>query len=320
MEKLSFSSDNLPAELDERARVSAWDVIHQRYGVHEFSYLPDRPFRQTMEGVRLDGLDVVHMQGTVDRVKFMMRGSSQPPEFFLCFNRTPMMFSQLRRDAELPADGVTFGSCLEAGELRWRGCSDEFLIVIPPQARLQELVAGVEDLMAKPLQDSAALRHLRRYLEFVHAPDDVKTDPGIAGHVARTITDLVVLALGASGDAAELARIRGLRAARLQHIIAEIHANFTDPRFSTHTIAGQLGVTARYVQHLLHETGSTFHERVLERRLQRARAMLTDPRYDRLKIGDIAEACGFQEIPYFNRCFRRRFAGTPTHYRGRNAW
>jgi transcriptional regulator GlxA family with amidase domain len=173
--------------------------------------------------------------------------------------------------------------------------------------------------MAKPLHDSAALRHLRRYLELVHAPDDVKADLAITGHVARTVTDLVVLALGASGDAAELARFRGLRAARLQQLIAEIRANFTDPAFSTDAIAGKLRVTARYVQHVLHETGTTFHERVLELRLQRARAMLTDPRYDRLKVVDIAEACGFNEVSYFNRCFRRRFGDTPTQYRGRSA-
>jgi AraC-like DNA-binding protein len=316
MEKLFFSTDNLPADLNERSRVSAWrHFIGEVYGVHALSLLPDRPLRQTVEGVRLDGLDVVQMQGTTCQVKWMMRDISQPPEFFLCLNRTPMLFSQHQRDVELPADAATFGSCVERGEFRWRGGSAESLIVIPPQARLQELVADVEDLMAKPLHDSAALRHLRRYAAIVPGPDDFRACPDLAQPVARTVMDLVVLALGAGGDAAELARVRGLRAARLQQIIAEIRANFSDPAFSTHTLAGKLGVTQRYVQRLLYETGSTFHDRVLELRLQRARAMLTDPRYDRLKVTEIAGACGFNEIPYFNRCFRRRFGDTPSRRR-----
>jgi AraC-like DNA-binding protein len=44
--------------------------------------------------------------------------------------------------------------------------------------------------------------------------------------------------------------------------------------------------------------------------------MLADPRNDRLKVSDIALASGFSEVSYFNRCFRRRFGGSPTQYRG----
>jgi transcriptional regulator GlxA family with amidase domain len=54
---------------------------------------------------------------------------------------------------------------------------------------------------------------------------------------------------------------------------------------------------------------------VLELRLQKARVMLGDPRRARLKISDIAFACGFNEVSYFNRCFRRRFGASPTQYR-----
>ena len=55
---------------------------------------------------------------------------------------------------------------------------------------------------------------------------------------------------------------------------------------------------------------------VLELRLQKARAMLASPRYDRMKVSDIALACGFNEVSYFNRCFRRRFGASPTQFRG----
>jgi transcriptional regulator GlxA family with amidase domain len=107
-----------------------------------------------------------------------------------------------------------------------------------------------------------------------------------------------------------------LRAARLQEIVAEIRAGFADPEFSVQSLAGNLGLTPRYIQDLLQETGSSFTERVLELRLQRARAMLADPRHNRLRVGEIAAACGFNEIPHFNRRFRRRFGATPTQFRG----
>jgi transcriptional regulator GlxA family with amidase domain len=75
-------------------------------------------------------------------------------------------------------------------------------------------------------------------------------------------------------------------------------------------------LSARYVQELLQETGYSFTDRIMELRLQKAHSMIGDPRFDRLKIGEIALACGFNEATYFNRCFRRRFGGSPLQFRG----
>jgi AraC-like DNA-binding protein len=111
-------------------------------------------------------------------------------------------------------------------------------------------------------------------------------------------------------------RSRLAPAHRRSEALAAIESGFADPAFSPDDIARRLGVSARYIQNLLHETGLSFTARVLELRLQRARAMLADPRQDRMKVAEIAAASGFNEIPYFNRCFRRRFGASPTQFRG----
>ena len=160
------------------------------------------------------------------------------------------------------------------------------------------------------------MRYLRRYVTLLNEQGGPAEDPDLTAHIETTLVDLMALALGAGRDAAEIARMRGQRAARLQDILSDIRAGFTNPAFSPNDIARRLGVTPRYVQTLLQESGSSFTERVLELRLQRARAMLSDPRSDRMKVGEICEACGFSEISYFNRCFRRRFGLTPTAARG----
>jgi transcriptional regulator GlxA family with amidase domain len=192
-----------------------------------------------------------------------------------------------------------------------------FLALAVDQARLRELVDRVEELVARPLPNSPALRHLRRYLEILPGWEDAADGPDLLAHIGTTLTDLVALALGAGRDAAEVAKMRGLRAARRHEIVREIRARFADPEFSAQQLAGRMGVTDRYVQDLLHESGATFSQRVLEVRLQHARTMLEDCRYDRLKVGEIANASGFNKIPYFNRCFRQRFGATPTQFRGR---
>ena len=83
--------------------------------------------------------------------------------------------------------------------------------------------------------------------------------------------------------------------------------------FAPADVARKLGLSPRYVQDLLHGTGMSFTERVTELRLQRARAMLRAS-HD-AKVIDIALACGFNDVSYFNRCFRRRFGAAPNEFR-----
>jgi AraC-like DNA-binding protein len=50
-------------------------------------------------------------------------------------------------------------------------------------------------------------------------------------------------------------------------------------------------------------------------RLRKAAELLA--REAERRISDIAFDCGFNDLSYFNRCFRRRFGLTPSAARGR---
>jgi transcriptional regulator GlxA family with amidase domain len=80
-------------------------------------------------------------------------------------------------------------------------------------------------------------------------------------------------------------------------------------------IARGCGVTPRYVQMLFESERTTFTEYVLEQRLARAHRMLTDPAFSHWTISAIAFEVGFENMSYFNRVFRRNFAGTPSDMR-----
>ena len=316
-DRIVFSSDDLPPGFDDRARISAWrEFLGGACGPLEVSCPADRPFSQRMEKMQFGEICIIRLRGTTDRIRWTARSGAakRPPEFFLCFSRTPMWLSQLGRDAELDTETAALGSYIEHGDMRW---NNDLSLIVVPEGRLRELVADAEDLIATPLQRrNRAQWHLRGYVEALSATDEIEVDADLAAHVGRTLTDLIALTLAAGRDTAEIARTRGLRAARLQQIITEMRTGFSDPAFSARHLARKLDVSARYIQDLLQEAGMTFSERVLELRLQRARTMLMDLRHDRMKVGEIAAACGFNEIPHFNRCFRRRFGMTPTQSRG----
>jgi AraC-like DNA-binding protein len=311
---LRFSTDDLP----EQDRMAIW---HEEFGRHvikaQFEPAPGVHFSQTAILRSLPGLSLAVATGSAFRAERTLELIGDGNDDLI-----------LALNIEGTAHAAQFGheATVAPGEGVLLAGADVFAIHYPAGARYivigvprKAIAALVNDPEAALLQtlakETESLRLLKRYVK--SADDDFTfADPELRRVFATHVQDLVALLIGATRDGARWARGRGVRAARLLEIAAEIRARFADPAFSPSAMAAKLGLTPRYVQELLSETGRSFTERVLELRLQKARAMLEDPRQDGLKVSDIAFACGFNDISYFNRCFRRRFGASPSHYRG----
>jgi AraC-like DNA-binding protein len=129
------------------------------------------------------------------------------------------------------------------------------------------------------------------------------------------IYDLAALIMGATRDAAEIAKGRGLRVARLRAIKADIAEKLASPNLSVRVVAMRQGVSPRYVQILFEEEGTTFSQYVIGQRLARAYRLLTDPRFADRSITSVAFDVGFGDLTYFNRAFRRCYGCTPSEVR-----
>jgi AraC-like DNA-binding protein len=172
------------------------------------------------------------------------------------------------------------------------------------------MLADVEAAAGRRISaNSSALVLLRHYVASL--PERL-SDPVLGGLVATHVYDLMALAIGANGEGREIAQGRGVRAARLEAIKADLTS---DPALNVDEIARRQGVTPRYVQILFEEQGTTFGEFVTERKLDAARAMLRSPRYAGWSIAGIAFETGFKDLSHFNRRFRRRFGMTPSELR-----
>jgi AraC-like DNA-binding protein len=193
-----------------------------------------------------------------------------------------------------------------------RGASVRYVTV--QAAALKSLVAQPEDLSGRPVRPGPALRLLDRYLRSL-ASFQKPLSSGLASTIGVHLLDLVAATLGPSTEAANIVTERGVKAARLQAILAEVAGRFGEPNFDLDDVAGTLGISRRYVQKLLDGTGKSFTEHLAGCRLERAFAMLTDPHHLHLAIIDIAFAVGFGDVSHFNRTFRRRFGETPSGVR-----
>ena len=321
MPKTVFSSDQLPTELDDQERFSLWrDLYTDLYGNADMTRLPDRPFSGHSKAALLGDAAVMEFTGTLQNYARTAAhvAADNRDLVMIGINRTAgrIQLSQRGREVLLPRRSVSLFMSSEPSRAQHE-TESSFVGFAIPRARLAELVPNIDDFASSVFApEMRSVRHLVSFTEWLLA-SEAHDDPALARHAETSLIDLLALVINAGGDVAEQATKRGLRSARVQEIIHEIGLKFADPAFSAATIGSQMDLSARYVQELLQETGASFTERVMELRLQKARAMLADPRFDRFKIGEIAFTCGFNEASYFNRCFRRRFGASPTQLRGR---
>jgi AraC-like DNA-binding protein len=189
-----------------------------------------------------------------------------------------------------------------------------FITLALSRPAIAELAPDFTSAFGKPIpSDDPALRLLIKYLDAVLAADEL-SHPEVARSVSAHILDLVALALGARGDQAEAA-LGGAKAARLKALKSDVMSMLGSSELSSETIASRHGISSRYVRKLFEQEGISFTSFVLGERLTRVRRMLRDSRHAHLTIAQLAHACGFNDISYFNRAFRRHFGATPTDVR-----
>jgi AraC-like DNA-binding protein len=171
-------------------------------------------------------------------------------------------------------------------------------------------IADVEAAAARRIpSDTEALSLLRAYV--ANLPERI-ADPHLGRLSAAHVYDLIALAIGATKEGREIASQRGVRAARLAAIKADLTQNVA---LHLDQLAVRQGISPRYVQMLFEEAGTTFSDFALERRLEAARNMLTSPRYAAWSITMIALEAGFGDVSHFNRRFKRRYLMTPSEMR-----
>ncbi|MPZ40947.1 MAG: helix-turn-helix domain-containing protein [Rhizobiales bacterium] len=184
-----------------------------------------------------------------------------------------------------------------------------------PRAALLPLVANIEDAAMRMIpHTNDALRLLMGYLKLVHEGLPLAT-PELRHRVVMHVHDLVATAIGATRDGTAIAEQRGVRAARLAAIKADIVARLDRRDLSPAAVAARQQVTPRYVQLLFEREGTTFSQFVLEQRLVRAHHMLTSMSHAGWTVSAIALASGFGDLSHFNRSFRRRYGATPSDVR-----
>ena len=278
--------------------------------------LSDIPFETEVTLRALPGLRTLSCTSSLQRMqRTRERVADGDDDLALLINGGGALAPSLRgREASLGAGDAVLTLNAEPSAMIY---SDVSIALLVPRKALATLVKDPEDMAMQLIpQSNDALRLLTGYLEIMRNDLDDSARDAPAGH------DPCLRPHGDGGcvtrDGAAIAEERGMRAARLAAVKADVLVHAGDPGLTLTAVAARQGISPRSVQLLFESEGITFSQFVLEQRLTRAYRMLTDARHGGSTISAIALAAGFGDLSHFHRSFRRRYGATPSDVRAAN--
>jgi AraC-like DNA-binding protein len=283
--------------------------------LYEIERVDDIPFAFDFSMNMLPGMQMAVGRAHGTRNRRTRASSVDGDDYVLIVNqRGPHLIEQRGREIVLGDGDAVLVSSSDPSAFTHRP-PGEMLVLRFPKTNLTARVKGVDDLTMQVIpRDRPALGFLRNYVGL--AWDERMTATAEMQHLMLShIYDLTGTVMGGvTRDAAE--RVHGgVRAARLHTIKQDIANLLHRSDLSVTDIAARHGCTPRYVQRLFEAEATTYTDYVLSQRIARAHRMLSDPRYAHEKISAVAYDCGFGDLSYFNRAFRRQCGVAPSDVR-----
>jgi AraC-like DNA-binding protein len=313
---LQWSSREVPL----RARVESWrDLLTRKLLPIDVRPLNDSPFHVDVQMRALPGLRF--SWGAVDASHYCRTrsiASGEDDDFVIVVNLDGKFTSaQNGREVELGAGEACLMACTDTGAF-CRPKLGRLICIRVPAESLAALVPGLHDRTGKIIpRDNEALRLLTSYIGVLGGSQTLSS-PELRNAIVTHIHNLAALVLQPTQDNYVRIQDNGLKAARLRAVKSFIARNLGRGDLSIGEVAAHIHLTPRSVQLLLEEDGTTFSAFTLQARLARVYAALMDQRNWHRTIGDIAFECGFGDISYFNRAFRRRHGASPTEIRNQS--
>lgn len=187
------------------------------------------------------------------------------------------------------------------------------LIVAVPRPLLRSHVAGIEHCTAVRIAGADGIGPVAAQFLCTVA-DRVNTlDAGDFGALAAPGLDLLARAIAAARPpGAALTRSRSVS---ITNVKAYLECRLGDAALDSRAIARGVGLSARYINSLFEEEGTSLMRYVWQRRLALVAQDLLAPHAAGVRIADIAYRHGFNDLAHFSRAFKRQFGTSPRSWR-----
>jgi len=200
---------------------------------------------------------------------------------------------------------IDFGQALDFAPI-----SSHNICIILPRDTVVDAVGGAEYLHDVNLA-GPGIDLLKGFIILLNqqAPNLLREQ---ADGTSKALVDLMAATLSTAPNGQERGR-NAVTMAVTQRARHYVNSNLDNPDLSPTRIARSLGMSRSALYRLFEPIGGVAAF-VLERRLERAYRLLSDPQDMRL-VSSIAHALGFASESHFARAFRQRFGHTPSEVR-----
>ncbi|RLV50340.1 helix-turn-helix domain-containing protein [Nocardioides mangrovicus] len=145
---------------------------------------------------------------------------------------------------------------------------------------------------------------------------DMSADGGvIAAHLGDAVVDLVTAAFAQQLSAVAPVDSPAGHRVLVRQVLRFIDENLHDPELSSRSVATAHFVSLRQLQKVFEAEGEPVSTIIRNRRLDRCRRDLTDPRLRSETIAVIGSRWGFADAAHFSRLFRSTYGASPREYR-----
>jgi AraC-like DNA-binding protein len=310
---VEFSTEDFPL----RERLDAFREVTRSVGNFEVEAIGDE-FAFSAYSVALPGLAVAHVASSavrVERTREMAADDTRDLTVAVVHSGT-VAAAQRGREVTLESGAAYLFSTHDPLLVQRSARVTNYSLL---RSELAPAVSRLDDVIMTAIPpNSESIRLLTGYTDLLFkngAPQSAEYRRLAISH----IHDLIVLAIGATREAAETAKSRGLGAARRADLHARaqrlIALRFDDPDLAPDEIAHRLGVSSRLLQKVFAERGETVMTRLWDERVNRAARLVSAPEAADRSITDIAFACGFNDSSHFGRMFAARMGMPPSRWR-----
>ncbi|HVU19233.1 MAG TPA: helix-turn-helix transcriptional regulator [Rhizomicrobium sp.] len=313
---LRFWTDEYPSH----QRPDAWrEVLSHMLLKVDLKPLPDEPFRIEATLRALNGIRF----GTG---KFTSTVHSRTREIVAADNNDLLLIINLEGPLSIALDGMELAvregdayllSCAQVFDLL-RPVSGRLVLARMEQAQAEAYVPNIMQYVGQPvLRGNEALRHLTTILLKLDDRQTLESEE-LRQTITAHIFTVLALALNVSRPVETIRQLPRSAVTRLSAIQKHVTQHVADQALGVASVAAANGLSPRQLQRIFEASGQTFSEFLLAERLKRVRAALLDPKQSERSVSEIALACGFGDVSYFNRAFRRCYGSSPSEVR-RNA-
>jgi AraC-like DNA-binding protein len=278
--------------------------------------LGSEPFEAQMRGVPLGAravvLEFTESPHECRRTPRMISRSAAGYLAFLMHDGPPGLIEQDGRQTVMHPGRLTFYDVTRPSTLTFPGSIRSDLLLVERDAfdigsrSLAELTARS---MPAERGTAAVLRSLLAGL----APRLTNYPAESADRLGSCVIDLAELLLQESLD--DAITTAGGERTLLMRITAYLEQRLHDPGLCPEQIAKAHHISTRYLSKLFAAEETTVMTWVRERRLERCRSDLVDPRLRDRPIAAVAARWGFLQPAHFSRAFRAQYGTSPREYR-----